>query len=177
MKSLGDPTGVVTAANRVIPRTTIDLISYSAYDAEFAASSLGSLKVRLHKALNYIEGKLPYKNVKGYPKRVFIGEFGYPMQGTSEDDQASMVREFLAAAIEWNVPYALYWQFYNNELDDQGRQRGFWLVDDHNHKVKSYHLIKTYLGKMNHFLNTHTSQFGTYPTQEATNKQALDFLK
>jgi len=31
--------------------------------------------------------------------------------------------------LEWGCPFVLYWEMYNNEVRD-GRQRGFWLIDN-----------------------------------------------
>jgi hypothetical protein len=43
------------------------------------------------------------------------------------------------------VPVVLYWQIYNNALTD-GRQRGFWLIDDDARKQPVYFTLPQYYG-------------------------------
>ena len=33
----------------------------------------------------------------------------------------------------------LYWEMYNNELDKDGKQRGFWLIDERGEKQPAYY--------------------------------------
>ncbi len=42
-----------------------------------------------------------------------------------------LARHVMRAGLKWGCPFVLYWEMYNNEVTPDGRQRGFWLIDDH----------------------------------------------
>lgn len=112
---------------RVLPQTNVDFVSYSAYDCQ----------LDLPPALDFIESKLPAKpSVPG--KRVFIGEYGFPVAGHTPAWQDAQSRRVLRAALRWGCPFVLYWELYNNEVEPGGRQRGFWLIDDKGVKQPIY---------------------------------------
>ena len=91
------------------------------------------------KALDYIESKLlPKPAIKG--KRVWIGEYGYPACRYSPQDQADRSRRLMKTALQWGCPFVLYWEMYNNEVDEDGKQRGFWLIDDKGVKQPVYYM-------------------------------------
>ena len=109
--------------NRVLPRVPVDFVSYSCYDTQ-ADPDL------LRRALDYIESKLTPK--AGLPgKRVFIGEYGFPAERHSPAEQDRLARQVMRTGLRWGCPFVLYWELYNNEVDPQGRQRGYWMIDDH----------------------------------------------
>jgi len=118
-------------ANEVIPHTTIDFVSYSSYD------TTNQHTAELPEVLDYIESKLPPKpGITG--KRVWIGEYGFPAEHYSPEQQDNKAREVMKAGLRWGCPFVLYWEMYNNEVKD-GKQRGFWLIDDKNIKQPAYH--------------------------------------
>ena len=118
-------------ANEVIPHTNVDFVSYSSYD------TTNQHTAELGKVLDYIESKLPLKPaIKG--KRVWVGEYGFPAEHHSPEQQNEKSRDVMKAALRWGCPFVLYWEMYNNEVKD-GKQRGFWLIDDKNVKQPVYY--------------------------------------
>jgi hypothetical protein len=117
--------------NEVIPHTAIDFVSYSSYD------TTNQNTAGLAQALDYIESKLTSKpGLKG--KRVWIGEYGFPAENHSPAEQDVKSKEVIAAAVRWGCPFVLYWELYNNEVTREGKQRGFWLIDDKGVKQPVY---------------------------------------
>jgi hypothetical protein len=118
--------------NRVLPHTNIDYVSYSAYDMQRLTPA------EVHKTLDYVESKLSEKaSLAG--KRVFIGEFGIPAQAVAydSDEHERKNREIMLKFLTWGCPFVLYWEMYNNEVKD-GKQKGFWLINDKNEKQPLY---------------------------------------
>lgn len=116
-----------SVTNEVLPRTNVDFVSYSSYDSG----------TNLKPALDYIESKLPPKpSIPG--KRVWIGEYGFPSCNVDDTKQEELSRQVMREGLEWGCPFVLYWEMYNNEVDAQGAQRGFWLIDDQGHKRPLY---------------------------------------
>jgi hypothetical protein len=76
-------------------------------------------------------------------KRVFIGEYGFPADRYSPQDQDTLSRRVMRTGLEWGCPFVLYWEVYNNEVRD-GRQRGFWLIDDMGRKQPVYLTLQQY---------------------------------
>jgi hypothetical protein len=123
--------GRPSVANRVLPRTQVDYVSYSTYD------SLGDIQNKLSRALSYLESKLPSKpGLAG--KRVFIGEYGFPAHSVPEQERARKARQVMRVGLEWGCPFILCWQMYNNEFEN-GHENGFWLVDDKKVKQPLWH--------------------------------------
>ena len=119
--------GRKTVTNDVLPRTRVDFVSYSSYDSG----------VDLKPALDYIESRLPKK--PGIPgKRVFIGEYGFPAANHTPEEQEALSRKVMRAALDWGCPFVLYWEMYNNEVGPDGKQRGFWLIDDKGARTPLY---------------------------------------
>jgi hypothetical protein len=49
----------------------------------------------------------------------------------------------MRTGLGWGCPFVLYWEVYNNEVRD-GRQRGFWLIDDIGRKQPVYLTLQQY---------------------------------
>ncbi len=117
-------------ARDVLPKTNPDFVSYSSYDTQ-GDSTL------LKRALDYIEARLkPKPGIEG--KRVFIGEYGFPAQSHTPEQQDREARRLMQAGLEWGCPFILYWELFNNEVAPDGKQRGFWLIDDKGVKQPVY---------------------------------------
>jgi hypothetical protein len=129
--------GKPRAANAVLPATQVDYVSYSAYD-----SLLPEPDQKLPRALDYLAAQLPPKGgISG--KRVFIGEFGFPASRYSPQEQDLLSRRVMRSGLAWGCPFVLYWEIYNNEVKD-GRQRGFWLIDDRGEKQPVYFTLQQF---------------------------------
>ncbi len=109
-------------ADQVLPKVNADFVSYSCYDTQ-------GDPVLLKRALDFIDAKLPPKPaISG--KRVFIGEYGFPAVRHSPAEVDRLSRQVMRAGIEWGCPFVLYWELYNNEVAPDGKQIGFWMIDD-----------------------------------------------
>lgn len=155
----------------VLPHTAVDNVSYSSYDT--INRNRGQVTKSLHETLDFIESKLPPK--PGIPgKRVFIGEYGFPLEGgTTPDKQSQYAQDVCRAALEWGCPYILYWELYCNEIKD-GTHRGFWLIDDENVEQPFYLWLQAYYQKSREFVQNFQKQHGRLPTYTEFTTNALN---
>ncbi|GAB4463828.1 MAG: hypothetical protein OHK0029_33100 [Armatimonadaceae bacterium] len=170
--------GGKTLTNQVLPRTSVDLVSYSCYDSLAGEESV--LTAKITAALDYIESHLPKKESSSVlsaldDRRVFIGEYGFPADTYSAKQQASLSRTVLRAALTWGCPYALYWAMYNNEIRDN-KQRGFWLIDDQGQKQPTYTLHQNFLKKARQWAKTFHKTRGSLPTRVEFQQHALQII-
>ena len=100
-------------ANSVLPHVPeLDYVSYSAYDYHADTHTLTQ-------ALDFLQSKLvPRPNAE---RRVFLGEFGFPLTKKksgvhvrTEQEQRDLTLATLDCATAWRVPYAFYWQIYDD---------------------------------------------------------------
>lgn len=155
--------------NRILPHTTVDLVSYSSYDT--AADP-----ARLKAALNYIESQLPAKpQISG--RRVFIGEYGFPACQHTPEEQDRRSRQVIRAALEWGCPFVLYWELYNNEVDEGGNQRGFWMIDDKGNKQPVYHTHRQFYGAARDYSNKYRAQHGRHPGDNEFRRWAVGWFR
>jgi hypothetical protein len=158
-------------ANAVVPHTQIDFVSYSSYDT----SNGKDAETEVPKALDYIESKLPPKpGIKG--KRVWIGEYGYPACRYPPQEQAARTRGLIKTALQWGCPFVLYWEMYNNEVDKDGKQRGFWLIDDKGAKQPVYYLHHRFLQWARGYVAAVAKSAGQMPTFDEYRKKAVEWL-
>lgn len=164
----------------VVPRTNVDFVSYSCYD-----STKDDIGPTLKKALDFIESKLPPK--PGLPgKRVFIGEYGFPLVNTkTPEKQDALSREVIRAGLEWGCPYILYWEFFNNEVEKGGRiefgkaggrQRGFWMIDDKGARQPVYFTHEKFYQRAREYVRAFQSKNGRTPTDAEFRTEALRLL-
>jgi hypothetical protein len=151
--------------NSVLPHTNVDYVSYSSYDSG----------LDLGPSLDYIASKLqPKAGIKG--KRVWIGEYGFPAIAHSPAEQDQLSRKVMRAGLEWGCPFVLYWELYNNEIDKDGTQRGFWLIDDKGGKPPVYETHRSYYAWARRFVADFRKAQGRVPTAEEFRKQAVLWL-
>jgi len=160
--------GKKTVTHDVLPKTTVDFVSYSSYDTQRSPEELRA-------ALDFIESKLPPKpGIAG--KRVFIGEYGFPACQYSPAEQDRLSRQVMRVGLEWGCPFVLYWEMYNNEIDKAGRQRGFWLIDDKGVKQPIYHTHRRFYERARQFVAEFRVKNGSTPTSEEYAKFAVRLL-
>ena len=155
--------GRKAVTNMVLPHVPVDFVSYSSYDTQEDPQ-------RLKAALDFIESKLTPKP-RIASRRVFIGEYGFPAVRFSPAKQDEMSRRVIVAALQWGCPLALYWEFYNNEVDPQGRQRGFWMIDNHGVKQPIYETHRRYYQKARAFVAEEIRRTGRPPDEEQFQKK------
>jgi hypothetical protein len=169
-KALG---GGVTVATHVLPHTRVDYVSYSCYDSlDFTGKPF---EEKLTAALTFIESKLsPKPSVSG--KRVFIGEYGFPLEllETPERQDAAS-RALMRAALAWGCPFILYWELHCNEIV-RGKHRGFWLIDEAGVKQPVYRTHERFLERGRRFVASFKRDRGRLPTAEEYRASALHWL-
>ena len=152
--------GKPRVVNKVLPYTNIDYVSYSSYDSQHLNNS------EYNSVLDYIESKLSERShITG--KRVFIGEMGMKAKGVgfSKAEHEKVNLEYIRKSISWGSPFILYWEMYNNEIDD-GVHQGFWLIDDKNEKWPLYHAYKSFYEQAKIWVATQKKQSNRVPSQE-----------
>jgi len=155
--------------NDVIPKVNLDFVSYSSYDTQHSPTELKA-------ALDYIESKLQPKT--GIPgKRVFIGEYGFPSCNVSPEEQDKRSRQVMRTGLEWGCPFVLYWEMYNNEVDKDGKQRGFWLINDKNEKQPVYHSHQRLYKQAKQYVADFKKHNGRVPTFDEYRKAAVEWLR
>jgi len=161
--------GRKAVVNEVLPKTSVDYVSYSSYDT---AGDPEELKA----ALTFIESKLPPKaGITG--KRAFIGEYGFPsIRFSAARQDAALSRQVIRAGLEWGCPFVLYWEMYNNEVEANGTQRGFWLIDEHGVKQPVYETHHRFYEWARHWVSDCTRTRQRWPTEEEFRKAAVSFL-
>lgn len=164
----------VSLTNNVLPQTRVDYVSYSCYDTINTVAE-SDLRRSLQKALDYIETKLPAKpGIRG--KRVFIGEYGFPLERTkTAEKQRDLSRIVARAALEWGCPYVLYWEMYCNEIRD-GKHRGFWLIDDQGRKQPAYTMHQRYYRRAKEYVASFKKRHDRLPSAEEFRTHAVELL-
>jgi hypothetical protein len=129
--------GKPRTANAILPTTRVDYVSYSAYD-----SLLPNPEQKLPETLDRLQSQIKSKDgISG--KRVFIGEYSFPADRYTPQEQDNLSRRVMRVGLEWGCPCVLYWEMYNYEVRD-GRQRGFWLIDNEGRKQPVYFTLQKY---------------------------------
>ena len=158
--------GKVRVTNAVLPKTQVDFVSYSSYDAINPD--------RLEETLNYIQAHLPPK--PGIPgKRVFIGEYGFPGCQYSPREQDERARRVMREGLAWGCPFVLYWEMYNNEVPN-GKQAGFWMIDDRNVKQPVYHTHQRFYEKARRYVADFQKTHSRLPSREEFAQEAIPWL-
>jgi hypothetical protein len=162
--------------NQVLPKVPVDFVSYSAYDV----TNVPNPK-EIKKALSYIESQLkPKPGIPG--RRVFIGEYGYSVfhngkSHHSPQEQDLLSRITIQAALEWGCPFILYWELYNNELEPDGRQRGFWMIDDKGVKQPVYETHRLYYQWARQYVADSIARTQKPPSEAEFRQAAVEYFK
>jgi hypothetical protein len=111
--------------NQVLPKTKVDLVSYSAWDGQGDAKTLRA-------ALDFIAKNTPPSKAFG-SKNIYLGEFGKPENDSSPAKVEQTIRVAVETGLDWGCPYIVYWQVYCNEakatpVKANADVRGFWLI-------------------------------------------------
>jgi hypothetical protein len=170
--------GGVSLTTDVLPHVAVDFVSYSSYDSTNTSDPERNAE-RLKRALDFIEEKLPPKEgLSG--KRVFIGEYAIKARRVEMDRERheSMNRALMRAALEWGVPFMLYWEFYCNELVQQqpGEHEGFWLVDNHGERWPLYYTHAQSLAGLRNALDEARRNGQPIPSEEERRQILLKIL-
>ena len=130
------PGANIRLVNAVLPYVTnLDYVSYSSYDAQNLAEP------ELHRTLDYIVAQMSTNKAGVIPgRRLFIGEYGFGGNKRTPDRQLEPTRKYLARLLRWGVPFALFWQVYNNEEGNY-----YCLIDAHGKPTPCFVFFQDYL--------------------------------
>ena len=79
------------------------------------------------------------------------------------------------AGLEWEAPFVMYWEFYNNEVVN-GVQCGYWMIDDENQKQPVYHLYHDFFDWAQIYVTEYEQANGSQPSRSEFGQAGSDFL-
>ena len=174
-KALNEPDAKVVA-NSVVNLVNPDFVSYSSYDSTNPYKTEDSLKLNLKRALDYLESQLSAKEGLPSGKRVWIGEYGSPSIIHNDETQNQRSIWTIKTALDWGTPFILYWEMYNNEIQqDTGEQVGYWLIDDKGKKQPIWYTHNSFYKESKKFLKNYLKTHGQLPSFDFFRKSALEF--
>lgn len=173
--------GKASIAHSVLPSTNIDLVSYSSYEAikQSQKPDIVSIREPLTQIVQYLETRLQPKPGLPFARRVFIGEYGYHadrQKPLTVKQQYMKSRFVMEVALELDLPFALIWQFYNNEYAPDGTSKEMSLIDESGQKRALYYLHQQFLRDMRAFVADSCARSGQAPTREAFRKKGVEVL-
>lgn len=164
----------VSVTNSVLPFINPDYVSFSSYSASNPPNTEAEMKQMLTAHLDYINSKIqPKEGIKG--KRLFIGEYGWHEQAFTRDQINERSKWVIKTGLEWGCPFILFWEMYNNELDENGKNKGFWLIDDKGEKTPLYHTHQNFYKESKDFLLSYKKEHNRLPSQDEFSKAAVLF--
>jgi len=164
----GKPGADTRLVNAVLPFVTnLDYVSYSSYDAQDLPEP------ELDRTLDYIVAHLPTNKAAAIPgRRLFIGEYGFGGNQRTPDQQVGPTRAYLGRVLRWGVPYALFWQVYNNEAGNH-----FCLIDSQGKATPCYDLFRGFLGAARSGVAGFKQSHGRLPTDAEFTTLALPLIE
>lgn len=166
--------GETCVTNSILPFINPDYVSFSSYTATNPPKNEEQMEELLWQHLNYIESKIqPKEGIRG--KRLFIGEYGWSESRYSQQEIDMRAKWVMKIALKWGCPYILFWEMYNNELDESGENRGFWLIDKKGTKTPLYYRHQKFYEETNNYLRGFTKKKNRMPTFEEFSQDALMF--
>lgn len=154
-----------------------DLVSYSSYESTKNHPNYDSLKNTVAPLMDYMESKLQPKDNIPFERRVFIGEYGTQVsKKNTVEDQSNQTKEIMQLALELNLPFALHWEFYNNEYAEDGRSKGMSMISEEGEFKPVYYLHKNYYEQLNDYLMAYEKENGVYPSSEEFRAKAIEVL-
>lgn len=165
LKKPGADIRIVNAVLPFVPE--LDYVSYSSYDAQNLAEP------ELFRTLDYIAANLSTNKAAVLPgRRVFIGEYGFGGGGRVPEQQLVPTRDYLARVLRWGVPFALFWQVYNNEPGNF-----FCLIDERGRPTPCYELHRRYLPAARQAVGGFWRRHRRVPTDDEFTALALPLLE
>ena len=168
--------------NSILPNINPDYVSFSSYTATNPPKNEAEMDKTLTEHLNYIESKMkPKPEIKG--KRLFIGEYGWPELGFYSNEPAfrpasevdKRAKWVIKTALKWGCPYILWWEMYNNELSKDGKNRGFWLINDKGEKTPLYYTHQSFYKEGISWVKKYVKKNKRMPSQDEFLKKAVEF--
>jgi hypothetical protein len=171
--------GETCIAQNILPKVDVDFVSYSSYEA-IKKRTFNEKTETLTAIFNYLEKQLKPKKGLPFNRRVFIGEYGYQAnlnKPKTFQKQFDETKEIMQIALALNLPFALHWEMYNNEYDQNGNSKQMSLINEQGKKMPLYYLHQNYYKKMNAYLKDYKSNYKTYPGNDEFKNKAIEVLR
>lgn len=171
--------GKACIAESILPKTNVDMVSYSSYEA-IKNKTYKEKTVILESIFKYLEKQLKPKKDIPFERRVFIGEYGYQAninKPESFEKQYIQTKEIMQISLELNLPFALHWEMYNNEYNKNGVSKEMSLISEDGTKRPLYYLHKNYYKALNNYITNYKQLNKTYPKPNEFNNKAIELLK
>ena len=165
--------GAERFVNAVLPHTTIDYLSYTAYDFGALSSS------QINDYVEYMDQMIPDKNDVPNPgKRVFIGEVGVPAMNYQYDQEKhnEVNLDLFIRYFDAGVSQILHWEFSEDKISS-GMPAGYWLIDHDGNKWKLYYSYKAFYCNAKEYVRGYIATHGKTPDTANFNAWASVFLK
>jgi hypothetical protein len=167
--------GKKTVTNSVLPKVDVDFVSYSCWDSLDVSKGEAAMMAQLRQSLDYIESKMMRELRDG--KKVFIGEFGFPLAVVkTQQAQSRLSREFIGATLEWGCPFILYWQMYENEANEGDNGRGQGLIDNKGQMTLLHNVLRDFLQDAKSHVEESERHKGKPPDETEYRKFATKWL-
>jgi len=86
-------------------------------------------------------------------------------------------REIIIKYLKWGPRFILYWEMYNNEIDKDGNQVGYWLINNKDVKQPLYFTFQKLYTNGKKYVVDFNQQHGRYPNAEEYSAWAVTFLE
>lgn len=166
--------GDTCVVNTILPQINPDYVSFSSYTATNPPMTEAAMDSTLIMHLNHIASKMkPKAGIQG--KRLFIGEYGWSESVYSQEEIDQRAKWVIKTAMKWGCPFILFWEMYNNELNDDGSNRGFWLIDQKGSKTPLYYTYQKFYIESREWIIDFTRKQNRIPSQDEFLKAAISF--
>ena len=81
----------------------------------------------------------------------------------------------MKTALKWGCPFILFWEMYNNELTEDGSNRGFWLIDKYNKKTPLYYTHQNFYKESRTWVKEYYEKNGKMPSHNEFVEAAVGF--
>ena len=92
------------------------------------------------------------------------------------EQQDELSRIVLQTGLEWGCPFVLYWELYNNEVNPDGAQLGYWLIDDTGAKQPIYFTYQEFYKQAREYVSGVISKTGKPPTSDEYRHEMVGIL-
>ena len=166
--------GKSCVTNSILPNVNTDFVSFSSYTATNPPKSEEAMEKMLVEHLDYIASKIqPKEGIEG--TRLFIGEYGWNTKDYSLEEIDQRAKWVMKTALKWGCPYILFWEMYNNEITEEGENRGYWLIDEKGEKTPLYYTHQNFYKESREFVGKFYDKNHRAPSAEEFAKAAADF--
>lgn len=166
--------GDTCVINTILPRIHPDYVSFSSYTATNPPTTEAEMDSMLTAHLEHIASKMkPKIGIEG--QRLFIGEYGWSESAYTQEEIDRRAKWVMKTAMKFGCPFVLFWEMYNNELNNDGSNRGFWLIDQYGEKTPLYYTHQKFYDESRQWVENFTKLQNRMPSHEEFLKAAVGF--